>query len=147
MESTPALRTWISEVKDLLLSAGLVLSPAPFSAAATPKGIVDLSFTLALQSENTGKYRDDDFLVRASHELTVTVIKKIKPLDQFSSLLDAADIEADVHKKLLPRSALPDTVVTWVRTDRSLSSSREHMLLDMVYRCEVDLQTGADPQE
>lgn len=142
-----SLRDWLVEVRTLIESAGLKLAPAPFTATVVTQQLTDMSFSLDVQSQNTGKYRDDDFLVRAKHRLKVSIVKKVRPLDQFESILMAADIEAGLHEKMLPRSALPDTVVTWIDTKRTLTSNREHMILEMSYDCDVDFRTGATPQE
>lgn len=145
MDPSPTLHDWLVEVKNLVESAGFVLSPAPFSVSAMPKGLLDMAFVIDVQSENTGQYRSDDYLVRARHTLKISVMKRIKPLDQWSSLLDAATIETSLHDKLLPRSALPDTVVTWDSTRRTLTPSREQMVVDVTYLCDVDFPTGAQP--
>lgn len=148
MDPSPSLRTWLTEVKALVESAGFIMSPAPFSVAAMPKGLRDLSFVVDLQSENTGQYRSDDYLVRARHTLKISVLKLIRPLDQWDSMLGAADIESALHDKLLPRTALPDTVVTWDTTRRTLTPTREQMVVDVTYLCDVDFPTGrVDDQE
>lgn len=142
MESTTTLRMWLEAVRDTGIAAGFKLSPAPFAVSRMPRTLEDLAFCIDVQSENTGEYRDDDYLVRARHTLTFRVAKKVKPLDQFDSLLGAADIEAALNDKMLPRSALPDSVVTWKGTTRTLTASGEHLIVELRYHCDVDILTG-----
>ncbi len=147
IDTSPPLRTWLVNMTNLIASAGFTLSKSPWWAKAVPKTLVDLSFSIDLQSANTLKFRDDDFLVYARHTLIVTIAKQMKPLAQFDSILEAADIEANLHEKIMPRRAMANTVITWLSTRRILTPSREHMLLYVTYRCDVDFVTGATPQE
>lgn len=138
MDTNPSLRVWLGSIKLLLESTGLKLSPAPFSVQATPKGLIDASFCLDLQTSNTGKYREADELIRISHSLTVRVAKLVKPMDQFTSQLDGLDMEAKIIAVLMHRSNIPDAVVYYESTSRTLTTAREHILTDIRFRIEMD---------
>lgn len=137
--SSLTLRTMMTEVTNVITTAGLRLSPSMFSAGATPKNLVDLSYVVSLQSKDTGKYRNGgNEILRMEHLLTVTVAKFIKPLDQFSSQLDAFDIQENVIKALSQSDAFAYARVDWVSTTPVVTPSREHLIINMVFRIEMD---------
>lgn len=129
----------LTEVTNVISSAGLKLSPSMFNVGATPKNLVDLSYVINLQSRDTEKYRNGgDDVLRMEHILTVTVAKFIKPLDQFSSQLDSLDIQEKVIKVLSQSDAFAYARVDWVSTRSTVTPTREHLILDMVFRIEMD---------
>lgn len=137
--SDVTLRDWLATVKGRVEECGLRLSPAAFNAAATPKGLIDLSFVLDLQSRDTQKYRTgSDEMVRIEHTLTVSFAKIVKPADQFDSQLAALDTEEKIIAVLVDRAQMPYTLARWVGTKRALTSSREHIITDITFALEHD---------
>jgi hypothetical protein len=132
-----SLRTVLTQVRDLLVGDGLKMSPALFSAQATPKSLLDSSFALDLQSVDTGLYREGwEQTVRMAHVLKVSIAKQVKPLDQFTSLVDAVDIEERVIK-LVQNAGMFDRI-HWTDTKRSPTPSREYLILDISFHLEHD---------
>lgn len=137
--SSLTMRTMLTEMTNVISSAGLKLSPSMFNVGATPKNLVDLSYVINLQSRDTGKYRNgSDEVLRMEHTLTVTIAKIIKPLDQFSSQLDAFEIQEKVIKALSQADAFAYARVDWASTRSTPTPSREHLIMEMVFTIEMD---------
>lgn len=137
--SSLTLRTMMVEVTNVISSTGLRLSPSVFTAGATPKNLIDLSYVVNLQSRDTGKYRGgEDEVLRMEHTLVVSIAKIIKPLDQFASQLDACDIQERVIKALRQMGALAYARIDWVSTNSTVTPSREHLIIDLTFRIEMD---------
>ena len=134
-----SLRTFINQAKIIIESAGLRLSPSIFTIQATPKTIIDLAFCIDIQTQDTGKYRcGGDDRVRVSHSLTIRFAKKLKPLDQFSSQLDALDNEEIIIGKMISRTNMPDARVLWKSTKRAVTTSREYLIVEILFDVEHD---------
>jgi len=139
--SSMTMRTMLTEVTNVLSGAGLRLSPSLFTVNATPKNLVDLSYVINLASRDTGKYRNGGSaceVLRMEHSLTVTVAKFIKPLDQFSSQLDAFEIQERVITALSQANAFAYARVDWVSTRSTPTPTREHLIMEMVFTIEMD---------
>jgi|APGre2960657404_1045060.scaffolds.fasta_scaffold39931_2 hypothetical protein len=133
------LRAMLVEVVAVLTSTGLKLSPSVFSAAAMPKNIVDLAFTLDLQTVNTQQYRGGaDAVMRLDHTLTVTFVKVLKPLDQHESQLACLDIQERVMRAMQAGDAFDFIRVTYLQTTTTLSAAREHLVVDLTFRVDQD---------
>jgi hypothetical protein len=135
----PTQRDWLTAVSSLIEGAGLTRAPAIFTAASTPRGMIDRSFCLMLQSRDTGKYAcGSDELIRMGRALTVRFCRTLAPADQFETQLEAADMEERLIAKLVRRVNLPECRVQWTSTSPSLTPTREHLVLDVVFDVEHD---------
>ena len=133
------LRGLLTQVDSVLSSTGLKRSPSLFSANDLPKTLVDNSYCLGIQSADTQLYREGgEESARVVHQLTLSVLKQIKPMAQFQSLLDAGDVEERMMAAMLKRSNLPYAVVKWISTQRTPTPSREYLLIESVYSLECD---------
>ena len=91
------LRSLLTQVDAVLCGTGLKRSPALFSAGDLPKSLVDNSYCMAIQSADTQLYREGgEDSARVVHQLTLSVLKQIRPMAQFESLLAAGDIEEKI---------------------------------------------------
>lgn len=123
-----------------MTATGLVLSPAPFSIGATPKGLVDKSYCIEVPaSADTGKYREGgDDVARLAHTVVIRLAKMLKPSDQFASQLDGLDIEEKVIAVMLRRDQWGPVRVSWASTSRSLTAAREHVISELSFQVEHD---------
>ena len=133
------LRGLLTQVDSVLSGTGLKRSPSLFSANDLPKTLVDNSYCLGIQSADTQLYREGgEESARVVHQLTLSVLKQIKPMAQFQSLLDAGDVEERMMAAMLKRSNLPYAVVKWISTQRTPTPSREYLLIESIYSLECD---------
>lgn len=133
------LRGLLTQVDGVLSGTGLKRSPSLFSANDLPKTLVDNAYCMAIQSADTQLYREGgEESARVIHQLTLSVLKQIKPMAQFQSLLDAGDVEERSMAAMLKRSNLPYAVVKWVSTQRTPTPSREYLLIEAVFSLECD---------
>ena len=133
------LRSLLTQVDAVLCGTGLKRSPALFSAGDLPKSLVDNSYCMAIQSADTQLYREGgEDSARVVHELKLSVLKQIRPMAQFESLLAAGDIEERIMAVMLRRSNLPYAVVKWLNTQRTPTPSREYMILEVTFTLECD---------
>lgn len=133
------LRSLLTQVDSVLSGTGLKRSPSLFSANDLPKTLVDNAYCLGIQSADTQLYREGgEESARVIHQLTLSVLKQIKPMAQFQSLLDAGDVEERMMAAMLRRANLPYAVVKWISTQRTPTPSREYLLIESVYSLECD---------
>lgn len=133
------LRGLLTQVDAVLSGTGLKRSPSLFSANDLPKTLVDNSYCIGIQTQDTNLYREGgEESARVIHQLTLSVLKQIKPMAQFESLLAAGDIEEKIMAVMLRRSNLPYAVVKWISTQRTPTPSREYLLLESIYSLECD---------
>jgi len=133
------LRSLLTQVDAVLCGTGLKRAPGLFSANDLPKTLADNSYCMGIQTQDTNLYREGgEESARVLHTLTLSVLKQIKPMAQFQSLLDAGDIEERMMAAMLRRSNFPYAVVKWVSTQRTPTPAREHLLLESVYIFECD---------
>jgi hypothetical protein len=133
------IRELLTQVDRVLVNTGLKRSPALFSVNDQPKTLVDNAFALDLQTSDTQLFREGgEESARVTHQLTVSVLKQVRPMAQFDSLCAAGDIEERVMAAMLKRSNLPFVVVRWTQTQRTPSDSREYLVLAMTFALEHD---------
>lgn len=133
------IRELLTQVDRVLVNAGLKRSPALFSVNDQPKTLVDNAFALDLQTSDTQLFREGgEESARVVHQLTVSVLKQVRPMAQFDSLCAAGDVEERVMAAMLKRSNLPYVVVRWTQTQRTPSDSREYLVLAMTFALEHD---------
>lgn len=133
------IRELLTQVDRVLVNAGLKRSPALFSVNDQPKTLVDNAFALDLQTSDTQLFREGgEESARVVHQLTVSVLKQVRPMAQFESLCAAGDVEERVMAAMLKRSNLPYVVVRWTQTQRTPSDSREYLVLAMTFALEHD---------
>lgn len=133
------LRGLLTQVDSVLSGTGLKRAPGLFTANDLPKTLADNSFCIGIQSADTNLYREGgEESARVVHTLTLSVLKQIRPMAQFQSLLDAGDIEERLMAAMLKRSNLPYAVVKWVSTQRTASPAREYLLIESIFTLECD---------
>ena len=133
------LRGLLTQVDSVLSGTGLKRAPGLFTANDLPKTLADNSFCIGIQSADTNLYREGgEESARVVHTLTLSVLKQIRPMAQFQSLLDAGDIEERMMAVMLKRSNLPYAVVKWVSTQRTASPAREYLLIESIFTLECD---------
>lgn len=133
------LRGLLTQVDAVLSASGLKRAPGLFSASDVPKTLVDNSYCMLVQSQNTGLYREGgEDSARVMHSITLSILKQVRPMAQFESLLSAGDIEEKIMAVMLRRSNLPNAVVKWVSTQRVPTSSREYLVLDLLFTLGCD---------
>lgn len=131
------LRGLLTQVDGVLSATGLKRAPGLFTANDLPKTLADNSFCIGIQSADTNLYREGgEDNARVIHQLTLSVLKQIRPMAQFQSLLDAGDIEERMMAAMLRRSNFPYAVVKWVSTQRTPTPAREYLLLESMYTLE-----------
>jgi hypothetical protein len=123
----------------VLSGTGLKRAPGLFTANDIPKTLADNSYCIGIQSQDANLYREGgEESARVVHTLTLSVLKQIRPMAQFQSLLDAGDVEEQLMAAMLRRSNLPHAVVKWVSTQRTPTPAREYLLLESVFTLECD---------
>ena len=133
------LRGLLTQVDAVLSGTGLKRAPGLFSAGDLPKTLADNSYCMSVQTQDTNLYREGgEESARVLHTLTLSVLKQIKPMAQFQSLLDAGDVEEKLMAAMLKRSNLPYAVVRWVSTQRAATPAREYLLIEAVFTLECD---------
>jgi len=133
------LRGLLTQVDAVLSGTGLKRAPGLFSANDLPKTLADNSYCMSVQTQDTQLYREGgEESARVLHTLTLSVLKQIKPMAQFQSLLDAGDVEERMMAAMLRRSNIPYAVVKWVSTQRTPTPAREYLLLEAVFTLECD---------
>lgn len=138
-QSNMTLRRMLVEVTNVINTTGLTVSPLLYTVTQTPKTKLDQVYTLNLVSRDTQKYRNGfENILRMEHELTVSVLKLIKPNDQFESQLDAFDLQEKIIVALSQAEAFSDARVDWISTTPHLSSNKEHIIMDMIFKIEMD---------
>lgn len=103
----------------------------------TPSHLVDDTFSVDLQTANTGKYREDT-AIRMGHELAVVLVRKLAPGDQASSYVEALQREEEIIRALMERVATVEIRVVYRSTSRALSPSREYLVSRLVCGVEHD---------
>ena len=133
------LRGLLTQVDAVLSGTGLKRAPGLFSAGDLPKTLADNSYCMSVQTQDTNLYREGgEESARVLHTLTLSVLKQIRPMAQFQSLLDAGDVEEKLMAAMLKRSNIPYAVVRWVSTQRAATPAREYLLIEAVFQLECD---------
>lgn len=133
------LRGLLTTVDAVLSATGLKRAPGLFSAGDLPKSLADNSYCMAIGSADTNLYREGgEDSARVIHTLILSVLKQIKPMAQFESLLAAGDIEERIMAAMLRRSHIPYAVVKWVSTQRTPTTAREYLVLEVTFTLECD---------
>ena len=137
--------TFVAKMRNVLETSGLKTSHALFSPTMMPKTVADGCFCLDIQTKDTGKYRNGGAeQARVVNTVLVKLAKKIKPLDQFTSQMEYLASEETVMKVMMKRSNFPDALVNWTSTKRTLTNSKEYMVIEMSFDCEHDWQWKVD---
>lgn len=115
--------------------SGLSHSKQLIDAAFVPQTSMNRRFSVDIQSSNTEKYRDSN-RQRLEHLVTVSVLFRINPLDQWTSYKSALDTEELIVEKLLDQSQMPAYRGRFRETSRELTGSREYLLTRIVFSVE-----------
>jgi len=141
-----AIRTVVDQVTDAILSIGgspLALSPAAVLPQNTPNTRAENVFSVTLQTANTDKFRDrSGGTMRIGHDLTVSILSRIKPNDQQDAYLDAIDLEEKVIIAVIRQSALPRERTLYESTRRTLAPSGEYVMIEINFDIEQSIKVG-----
>lgn len=131
---------------DAILSIGgspLALSPAAVLPQNTPNTRTENTFSITLQTANTDKFRDrSGGTMRIGHDLTVSLLCRIKPNDQQDAYLDAIDLEERVIIAVMRQSALPRERTLYAQTRRTLTPAGEYVLIEIDFDIEQSIKVG-----
>lgn len=117
---------------------GLAMSPKMIDhTGSTPGGLIDDTFSLDVQSENTDKYREDS-VIRAGHALRVIVARRFNAADELADYIAAMRFEEEIIRALAERVATYDVGVAWRRTERTRSVGGEYLIVTITLYCEHD---------
>lgn len=103
----------------------------------TPSHLINDTFSLEFQSANTGAYRDET-AIRARHAVTVTVLRKLRPADQFADQLAGVAREEQIMRALGDHAATAEVRVGYEGADRTLSPTREYLISQVKFNVEHD---------
>lgn len=130
----------LSDANAVIVSMGLTRSPTALNARNIPNTVADLMFSLTMQTTNSKKFRErSPGLIRYSHELTVGILGRLKPLNQAPSYEALIDTEEGAIKALMTQFKMPPYRVEYERTRRTITTSGEYLFLEIVFSIE---QTG-----
>ena len=124
---------------------GLVLSPTPVEARNIPNTITEKVFSVTMQTENTDKFRDRSPAghMRLGHDVTVSILCRLPPMDQMEGYNDAIDIEETIISAMLVQSSLPAFRTLYESSRRTLigreTSATEYVLIDIGFSVEQSI--------
>ena len=110
-------------------------TPGIITVASVPSSRVDGMFSLELQSRNTGR-EAERVVLRVAHELTVRFVARVNPAKAPSSYRDALEREERLIRALLVQSAIPSVRTSWTATRRTLTPSREQLVVEVLFSLE-----------
>jgi len=127
----------LTDAKAAIESLALTLSPTSINARNIPNTTADLVFALSMQTVNSKKFRErSPGHIRYDHELTVSLLGRIKPLDQLPSYEALVDTEESIIKALMTQLKMPVYRVEYTRTRRTITTSGEYLLLEILFSVE-----------
>ena len=137
-EALVSLPELMRRLRSVLESTGLVCSPYVIDHSGnTPSHLINETFSLDLQSENTGENRDTT-PIRMGHTLAVTMVYKLRPSDQFESQMESLAREEDIMRTVGEQVDTGEIRVTYATTTRALSPAREHLISRLTFRIKHD---------
>ena len=102
-----------------------------------PSHLIDRTFSIDLQSDNSGIYRDEAPL-RMRHTAVVTLIWTLAPHDSFASQVAALRQEEELIRSVQLQATTAEVRIAWASTARALSPSREHLILRITFQVAHD---------
>ncbi len=127
----------LDDAKTAIESLALTLSPTAINARNIPNSLADLVFSLSMQSTNSKKFRErSPGHIRYDHDLEVALLGRIKPLDQFTSYTALVNTEESIIVALMTQLKMPLYRVEYTRTRRTLTTSGEYLLLEILFSVE-----------
>jgi len=136
------LIVFVESLYTVLTDAGLTKSAVHFTPRSIPasnasgRGALDGKFVIDIQTRNTKKYRDAP-QVRLVHDVTVSFLVKMLP-DEHRTISKYVALEEAVLKAIYPRAALSDSHVTYERTSRIVTPTREYVVISILFSIEQD---------
>lgn len=104
----------------------------------TPSHLVSDTFSLDVQTASDDVYRDVTPL-RAAHTVGVTIVTKVAPAnDQFKALTTELGREEAQLRRVLPQANTAEIRTYYVGTSRTLSPSREYLIVRHTLRAVHD---------
>ena len=124
---------------------GLKLAPTPVDARNISNTITEKVFSVTMQTENTDKFRDRSPAghMRLGHELTVSILCRLPPMDQMQGYNDAIDIEESIISAMLVQASMP-TFRTMYETSRRTvigreANTTEYVLIEVSFSIEQSI--------
>jgi len=143
MPATKTFSDMLQGLADTIVdTTTMKLCPNIITPQSIPTTGTDTMFSLDIQTANTNKYRDRDE-VRVGHVLLVRFLKRLNMTDAFRSQKEALDLEERLIQALLDQSANPSIRVLYQNTRRSLTPTREHLLVEISFGIEQDFPVSA----
>lgn len=118
--------------------AGLVVSPYIIDHTGnTASHLIDSTFSVEFQTDNTGKYRGGDG-DRMGHLLVLTHVKKLATKGQYDSQREAIRKSEDIVRVLGVQADTAELRVTFLDDSRSLTFDRAYLVSRLTFRLEHD---------
>jgi hypothetical protein len=100
----------------------------------TAAHLVNDTFSIDMQTANTGEYRDVT-PARIEHTVGINIVWKMMPVnDQFEALAKELAAEEPLLRSVLVQATTAEVRVTYVSTARNLSPAREYLLVRHTFR-------------
>lgn len=112
-------------------------SPQIIDARVQPDSDLNRKYSLDLQTKNTDKYRDRT-IQRLGHAVKVSYLIRVNPLRQAESYKESLVIEESVIDAALDQTAIPTARTLYRTTTRTLTLSREYLLVTVLLDIEGD---------
>ncbi len=103
----------------------------------TASHLINDTFSLDVQTDNSGIYRDEA-PIRFRHSATATIVWKMTPSEQFDSQLAAMAREEDVIRSVGLQGTTAEMRIAFERTGRTLSPARDFLISRIAFRVEHD---------
>ena len=121
--------------KAVMDATAMKKSPGLITLDSVPSTHVGDMFSCELQSRNTGREGDRTAL-RAAHDLTVRFVHRINPNRASDDYKASMEREEKIIRALMVQSSIPAIRVNWVSTRRTPTSTREHIIVEVLMSLE-----------
>lgn len=120
----------LRRLRSLLEGTGLTCSKYIIDHSGnTPSHLVNDTFSLDIQTLNTGEYRDVTPM-QAQHTIGIVVVWKVAPAnDQFTALTTELDREETLLRSVLSQADTAEVRVVYQDTNRTLSPDRAYLVV------------------
>lgn len=123
-----------------LVESGAGLTASPYiidHTGNTPSHLIDSTFSVEFQTDNTGKYRGGD-ADRMGHLLSITHVKKLATKGQYTSQAEAIRTSETITRVLGVQADTAELRVTFLDDVRSLTFDRAYLVSRLTFRLEHD---------
>jgi len=126
---------------------GLSLSKTILSPKTAPQTILHRLFSLEMQTDNTGKFRDAaGARIRMQNVTTVRVAHRMNPKDQTATQRQAFVDESNVIIQMMTteRNPLCYTRIEYTKTVQAIDPSREWLFTDILFSVEFNFELAGE---